>query len=226
MPDIGHDESVDNLVALDRATWARAQTYDRFREDVPCTVALTFDVDVTVAQHRRREYGRRAYLAQIWALAHAVNARSEFRMALGDKGEPAVWSVVHPSFTVFNAQRETFSSLWCPYTPDFAAFHEQAAALLDAHPSPTELFPQDERPANLFDVSSLPWRAFTGMVLDVEGGRDHLLPIFTVGRCEERAGRLVMPLAVQVSHAAADGFHVCRLVDDLQALADEPDWMM
>ncbi|WP_084077027.1 CatA-like O-acetyltransferase [Demequina sp. NBRC 110057] len=216
---------MDSLVPIDRSTWARSETYDHFRDAVPCTVALTFEIDVTEAQARRRAARRKAYLAQIWAIAHAVNGRSEFRMALGGEGEPAVWSTVHPSFTVFNAERETFSNLWCPYSPDFATFHAQASELMEEHSAPTALFPQAERPANLFDVSSLPWRRFTGMVLDVEGGRDHLLPIFTIGRCEEREGRLVAPLAIQVSHAAADGFHLCRLADDIQALAADPGWM-
>lgn len=43
----------------------------------------------------------------------------------------------------------------------------------------------------------------------------HLLPIFTIGRYFEPDGRTVMPLAVHVHHASAEGFHTARLVDDI-----------
>jgi chloramphenicol O-acetyltransferase type A len=35
-----------------------------------------------------------------------------------------------------------------------------------------------------------------------------------------------MPLAVQVHHAAADGFHVSRLLDEVQELFMTPDWLV
>ena len=35
--------------------------------------------------------------------------------------------------------------------------------------------------------------------------------------------RRTMPLAVQVHHAVCDGFHVCRLVNELQARLDREE---
>jgi len=34
-----------------------------------------------------------------------------------------------------------------------------------------------------------------------------------------------MPLAMQVNHAAADGFHASRLLDELDDLFAEPTWL-
>ncbi|WP_448808888.1 CatA-like O-acetyltransferase [Agromyces bauzanensis] len=34
-----------------------------------------------------------------------------------------------------------------------------------------------------------------------------------------------MPLAVQIHHAAADGFHTARLVGGIRELAAEPSWV-
>lgn len=36
---------------------------------------------------------------------------------------------------------------------------------------------------------------------------------------------MMLPLAVQVHHAAADGFHTSRLVTELQELFEHPDWL-
>ena len=35
----------------------------------------------------------------------------------------------------------------------------------------------------------------------------------------------MVPLAIQVHHAVIDGFHVSRLVNDLQGLLSDPAWV-
>lgn len=121
---------------------------------------------------------------------------------------------MHPSFTVFNPDRETFASVWVPYETDFPAFHQAGADVLATHRSATELFPQGNPPPNTFDVSSLPWTSFTGFTLDIRDGYGHLAPIVTLGRYLRREGRTLMPVALQVHHAVADGFHAGRLLAD------------
>lgn len=113
-----------------------------------------------------------------------------------------------------NPERETFANVWTAYDPDFEAFHARAAGLLTEHREATELFPQGfPPPSNLFDISSLPWTSFTGFTLSFEDARDHLAPNVTIGRFVERNRETLMPLALQIHHAAADGFHVGRLLD-------------
>ena len=87
------------------------------------------------------------------------------------------------------------------------------------------MFPQGPLPPNVFDVSSLPWTSFTGFTLQIDGGTSHLLPIFTLGRYVEREGRTLLPIAVQIHHAAADGFHTARLLGDLEALMADVSWV-
>lgn len=210
---------------IDLDTWPRRETFDYYRDRVPCTYAVTIDVDVTELVAALRRASRKTYVAQIWSIATAVNRHPEFRMALTDAGEPAIWPVLHPAFTVFNPARETFAAVWTPYDADFARFHDGAAELLSAASSATTMFPAGELPPNSLDVSSLPWTTFTGFSLQIRGGTDHLLPIFTIGRHHEQNGRTLMPLAVQIHHAAADGFHTARLVDDIQRLVGDPSWV-
>lgn len=210
---------------VDLGTWPRRQHFEHYRRAVPCTYSMTVELDVTAFASALRRSRRKTYVAQIWALATVVNRHDEFRMCLTESGEPAVWPVTHPAFTVFNPERETFACVWAPYDPDFGAFHDTAAALLAEHARATEFFPQGAPPADSFDVSSLPWASFTGFHLDIRDGWDHLAPIFTIGRYTERDGRVFLPLALQMHHAVADGFHAARLVQELQALVSDPAWL-
>lgn len=127
---------------------------------------------------------------------------------------------------MFNAQRETFANLWAPYDEDFGVFHDEAARMITRGRTATTPFPQGfPPPSNLFDISSLPWAAFTGFTLHVENGWEHFSPVFTLGKVAHKDGRLHMPIALQIHHAVADGFHACRLLDDLQELFAAPDWV-
>ncbi|MGA4858610.1 type A chloramphenicol O-acetyltransferase [Streptomyces koyangensis] len=219
------DAPIPTPAPIDLDTWPRRQHFDHYRRRVPCTYAMTVEVDVTTFAAALRRSPRKSYLAQVWALATVVNRHEEFRMCLTDSGDPAVWPVVHPAFTVFNPERETFACVWAPYDPDFGTFHDTAAPLLAEHSRATDFFPQGDPPPNTFDVSSLPWASFTGFTLDIRDGWDHLAPIFTLGRYTEREARLLLPLSVQIHHAAADGFHTARLTNDLQTLLAAPTWL-
>lgn len=210
---------------IDLDSWPRREAFEHYRGRVPCTYAITVDLDVTATVDALRRARRKTYLAQIWALSAIVNRREEFRMTLDDHGAPATWDTLHPAFTVFNAERETFASVWSPYREDFAAFHDEAAEVLAHHRTATAMFPQTDMPDNVFDVSSLPWTSFTGFSLQIRDGWEHLRPIFTIGRHHEVQGRTLMPLSIQIHHAAADGFHTARLVTDLQKVFDEPAWV-
>ncbi|HEY1105333.1 MAG TPA: CatA-like O-acetyltransferase [Agromyces sp.] len=210
---------------IDLDTWPRREAFEHYRHRVPCTYAMTVELDVTAFVAALRAASRKTYPSQIWAIANVVNRHAEFRMMLTDDGAPATWPVVHPAFTVFNPERETFAAVSVPYDADFVAFHDAAVEVLAAAATATEMFPQGGLPANGFDVSSIPWTSFTGFTLQIDGGSNHFAPIFTLGRYVDRGGRTLLPLAVQIHHASADGFHTARLVGELEQLFAEPSWV-
>lgn len=215
---------MNTLRPIDLATWRRRETFEHYRTAVPCSYSLTVDMDVTELNRALTRTGRKTYPAHIWVLATAVNRREEFRLALTDRGEAATWDVVHPAFTVFNPEQETFAALWSPYNPDFGSFHEAVVEKLRQGRAATQMFPES-LPQNVFDISSLPWTSFTAFTLHISGAQDHLLPIFTLGRHREQDGQQLLPVSLQVHHAAADGFHSARLLADVEALVQDPAWI-
>ncbi|ELL9256265.1 CatA-like O-acetyltransferase, partial [Klebsiella pneumoniae] len=46
-------------------------------------------------------------------------------------------------------------------------------------------------------------------------------PVFTMGKYYTQGDKVLMPLAIQVHHAVCDGFHVGRMLNELQQYCDE-----
>ena len=64
----------------------------------------------------------------------------------------------------------------------------------------------------------MPWLDFTGYASSVPGGTPQLFPVITYGKITEKDGRRTMPLAINIDHAAADGWHTAQFIQDLQTL--------
>ena len=200
---------------IDRETWPRREYFDHYVTRNPCTYSMTVPLDVTNIKKR----GLRLYPALLYALATVVNRHQEFRYSLR-QGQLGVYDRLEPSYAVFHREDETFSLLWTPYDPDYPAFLAAYEADLAQYGDNRGLWGKPEPPENCFDVSMLPWAAFEGFNLNLQQCYDYLRPIFTLGRFEEWEGRYTLPLAVQVHHGVCDGYHTCRLVQEVQEVID------
>ena len=202
---------------LDLAAWPRREHFFHYRNDVPCGFSLTRPLDVTERYARAKAGGRRFAPMIFWAVAAVCNRHAECRMALRG-GAPGVYDRVDPVYTVFHAQTETFSTIWTEYDEDPDRFAARCRADAQAYGENLAFAAKPDCPENAVNVSMLPWANFTSFQLNLPPG-DYLLPIFTFGRAERGAdGRVRLPVSVQAHHAAMDGFHVCRVLDELEAL--------
>lgn len=210
---------------IDTAQWPRAEHFEHYLNASPCSYSMTVEVEVTELVFTLHDSRFKTYPTQIWALAHAVNKHPESRMTLGPQRQPAIWPVVHPVFTIFNEATQSFCAVPVQYDDDFTRFHDRALELLNEHRRSTRFFPLGATPVNSFDVSSIPWASFTGFNLNIPKAQDHLAPIITLGRYVERGERIFLPVALQAHHAAMDGFHSARLLNDFAELCAQPQWL-
>ncbi|WP_313812149.1 CatA-like O-acetyltransferase [Glutamicibacter sp.] len=210
---------------IDLTAWPRAEHFQHFLKASPCTYSMTVEVDVTDLVYALHESRFKTYPTQIWVLATAVNRLPEARLTLLEDQVPAIWPLVHPVITIFNPATEGFCAVPAEYSHDFEQFHDRVVQLLDTHQHSTKFFPLGEPPANSFDISSIPWSSFTGFNLNIAKDQEHLAPIITLGKYVERAGRVYLPLALQVHHAAMDGFHSARLINDFTDLCADLSWL-
>ncbi|MCI5927644.1 MAG: type A chloramphenicol O-acetyltransferase [Pseudoflavonifractor capillosus] len=196
--------------------WARREHFEHYRSQVPCTYSMTTKLDITALVEAKA----RLYPAMLYLLTRAVNRFPEFRMDFDSEGKLGVYSEMHPCYTIFHRDSETFSNLWTEYTEDYQVFFRAYERDLEQFGGNKSMMAKPGVPANTFPVSMIPWESFDGFNLNLEKGYGYLLPIFTMGRYSENNGRYLLPLSIQVNHAVCDGFHVCRFISALREMID------
>ena len=158
------------------------------------------------------------YPAMLYYLTTVVNRHSEFRTAFNENNELGIYSEMIPCYTDFHKDTEAFSNIWTNYTPNFEEFCNAYENDILQYVNEKGMTAKPNVPSNYFNVSMIPWATFEGFNLNLQKGYDYLKPIFTIGKYYQETGRTLIPLATQVHHAVCDGFHVCRLIDELQEL--------
>lgn len=201
-------------------SWERKEYFLHYTQALPCTYSMTVNLDITALLARLREKGHKLYPVMIHLLSTVVNRHEEFRTALDSHGKPGIFDVLHPDYTVFHKDSETFSSIWTPYAVDFETFHASYWEDITRYGDIKQMTPKPGTPLNTFPISCIPWTAFTGFNLNLPKSAGYLIPIFTMGRYFEQEGKTLLPLSAQVHHAVCDGFHLSRFISECQTLAD------
>lgn len=211
---------------IDTNTWPRYDHFRHFTDNAPCTIWLTDDIDVTEIYEACERAGRSFYITVLYAVAKVINSHDEFKMNAVDSPEfpclmPAVWDRVDPVHNVFHPEKETYTSTFTLYDPDFETFYSHAEEDIARAGRLTAMsVPAGE---NTFEASALPWRHFNSVGAVSEG--ISLSPIVVWGKFIDRCGMRQLPLSIQISHAAADGYHLARFLNEvegtLKTLANE-----
>lgn len=201
---------------IDTNSWKRKPYFDHYFNQIRCTYSITVNIDITNVLSFKDRNKVKLYPLLIYVISKAVNKYEEFRTAINDRGEIGVWETLSPCYTVFHKDSESFSNIWTEWNDDLNLF-------LSNFEQDSKRFGQIDRidakpntPANVFPISSLPWTTFTGFNLNIFADGTYLLPIFTYGKYFKDGNRYLIPLSIQVHHAVCDGFHVSRLINEIQ----------
>lgn len=235
-----------HLIDLD--TWPRRDHFEYYRNLVKTNYNLTSNVDITRLHQLCRQNGLRFYPTFVYAITRTVNGISALRMALNDSGNPGYYDYLNPSYTIFHKDDETFSDIWSPYEEDFATFYRQAVLDMQQYKDVKGIKSKPGKPEAFLPVSGVPWTTFTSCGSDTFTPPHMLFPVITFGRyfvsdcipdclgrtvasafgsphsCRKsfpESPRMLLPVNLFVSHAAADGFHTCKFFSDLQSLCDD-----
>lgn len=176
---------------------------------VICTYSAVVELDIS------RLKGQRLCPAMLWRRTRTVNQMPEFRTALHAEG-PGIHGQMHPAYTPLNREKKCFTCAWTEHQDNYRAFCATMKRTWRGIPAQRNSLPNRGRPENSFDVSMVPWRRFTAFNINVYDQGRFRLPIFTMGKYEDRAGTRILPLAIQVHHAVCDGYHVGGFVALLQ----------
>ncbi|QOV65670.1 type A chloramphenicol O-acetyltransferase [Kosakonia pseudosacchari] len=205
---------------VDLSRWARKEHYEAFQTFAQCTFSQTVQLDITALLKHIKAVGWKFYPTLIFLLAKIVNRHAEFRMAIKDN-ELVIWNDIHPCYTIFHDETETFSSLWSHYDGDIHHFLNIFSEDVARYRNNLSYLPKEESLENVFYVSANPWVSFTGFNINIANMQNFFAPMFTIGKYYPQGEKVLLPLAVQVHHAVCDGFHVARLINELQTLCDD-----
>lgn len=205
---------------IDLATWPRREHFHYYRNILPCGYSVTVRLDVTRFTAMLTEKGLKFYPSFIWCVSHNILSHPAFRMGVDQEGNPGTHDVMHPNYTVFHPDDHTFSDLWSEHDEDFARFYQRFLEDVAAYGDNRGIKARPGQPGNFYCISCVPWLDFTGYSAVVPGGQPNIFPVITYGKATEEAGKVTLPMAINISHAAADGWHTAEFVNDLQALLD------
>lgn len=205
---------------VDLSRWARKEHFEVFQSFAQSTINQTVLVDITVLLKHIKEVGWKFYPTIIFLLSKIVNSHAEFRMTM-KSNELVIWNEIHPSYTIFHDETETFSSLWSHYDGNIHHFQDVYSEDIACYGNNLSYWPKEESRENVFFVSAIPWVSFTSFNINVANMQNFFAPMFTLGKYYQQDGKVLLPLAVQVHHSVCDGFHVARLFNELQEMCDD-----
>jgi len=205
---------------IDLNHWHRKPYFEHYCNHSRCTFSMTANLDITRLRAEVKRKNMKLYPVLLYMLATVVNRHCEFRTCMDAEGRLGYWDWMSPSYTIFHEDDSTFSSIWTLYSEEFHVFYRRYLDDLDRYGSIKGLMTKANEPPNTFPVSSIPWVNFSSFNLNIYGEGTYLLPIFTMGKYEERADQILLPLAGQFHHAVCDGYHAGLLYQELQNLAD------
>lgn len=211
-----------HFTPIDQVNWPRRDYFYYFTKMMPTgfTVTVTLDISATLAWTKLNNVKFNA--AYLYLVSRLLTKHPEFRIGRVDD-QLVTYDVVHPSYTVMHADH-TISNLWTAYDQNFQSFY--AAYLADQQqygqiPGP---MPKPPVSANLFTIGSMPWLDFTSYTPLPFTPLQSFLPVFQAGKFTTHADqRIMMPLSMTVHHAVADGYHVSRLLNELQTVFKQPE---
>lgn len=205
---------------LDLGTWNRRDHFAFYRGYDNPYFNVCAPVDVTRLLERCRSQGGPSFfLASLWASLAAVNEIEELRYRIrGD--DVVVHDRVHGGSTVL-VPDGTFRFAYFDHDPDFWAFAEGAADVLEGVRA--EMGPLEARPErdDLIHASIIPWVAFTSFSHARRWGTDDSVPKVVFGRHHRDGDADRMPVSIEVHHALVDGLHVGRFFERFQYHLDE-----
>jgi len=207
-----------HYTVVDLQQWSRGPLFQFYLDQMRIVMSLTVEVDVTALKAYSQEHHLAFYPLMLWVVSKVINRHDEFKYGWTEQGHLIRWDTVFPSYTDFHSEDESFTKLVTEYSDDLSVFCARVAADRERHRDDRAVLPGQV--PNTFDISCLPWVKYQHFDVHVFDEGTFLAPVVTWGKYEAVDGRLKMPLTMNIHHAVADGFHLSRFFNEVQALMD------
>jgi chloramphenicol O-acetyltransferase type A len=201
--------------AIDINSWVRKDHYRFFSQFEEPFFGVTVSIDCTAAYQHAKERRISFFQYYLYRALQAANAIENFRYRIIDK-EVYLFNEVHASPTVPRPDG-TFGFSYIDYTNDEELFYLNATRRIEAVKLESGLIPAVSG-ENVIHFSALPWLNFTSVSHARCFSFADSCPKITFGKITDENGKKLLPVAVHVHHALADGYHVGLFVEQFQSL--------
>jgi len=201
---------------IDLNTWERKPYFDYYFNTIKTKYTLNANIDITDLLNIKKERSLKFFPTFLFVIMKAVNANKEFKMSFDKEGNLGYWNYVVPSYTIFHEENKTFSDIWSEYNENFYDFYKIIISDMEKYKDIKGIKARENRPENYCHISALPWLSFTGYSHDTYSESDLLFPLIRFGKYFEQNNKFMLPFAVFVNHAVADGYHTSKLINDIQ----------
>ena len=202
---------------IDMNSYYRKDIFNHFSVDCKCSFAVTARVDVTDLKDFSKRTGTSFYLNFLYVLSKTLNSREDYRFYWDyQTRQMRLYDRINPRQYVFHEDTETITVVYSEYFDDYKTFYNAAKADLEKGKSTREYGLDDAAHPNWFDAASLPWLSFDSMTVELPDGYLYFNPIVNWGKFREENGRLMMPVAIRLNHASADGFLAALFYKNLE----------
>ena len=207
-----------NYTLVNLNEWGRGSLFKFYIDKMRIVMSLTADVNVTNLRAYSKKNNLNFYPLMLWVVSKIINSHDEFKYSWDDAGNLIKWDFVSPSYIDFHADDENFVKMVTEYSDDLFEFCSRVDKDRQRHKNVQAILVN--QPPNFFDVSCLPWIKYSHFDIHVFDEGKFLAPVITWGKFEEKDGKLIMPLTMNIHHAVADGFHLSRFFNEVQELMD------
>ncbi|MBR5344833.1 MAG: chloramphenicol acetyltransferase [Clostridia bacterium] len=197
---------------IDLEKWPRRAIFEHFSRMSRPFYSLTFDVDVTRVRDFAKANQVSFYLTLTWLVTRACNRVPALCQDIRDG---VLWQLDGriPSFTDLKPGSECFHIVTVPMEDDPITFAKKAAAASAAQGCFLDM---SKEGSDLLFISCVPWLHVTALTNEREPDTNDCIPRFTWGKWEERNGRKILGMCVEVNHRTVDGIHIGQFAKALE----------
>ena len=205
---------------LDTEAWSRRHLFRLFKDYDDPFVNVCADVEVTPLLAFARERGLSPFVTYHFLSTKTANELEPFRYRL--RGERVLVHARVDAGAIVLLADDSFTFVYFDFEEDFPVFHDRARAAVErARRQPPPLDARADRD-DLVYHSVIPWVSFTSISHARDSRRRSGIPKITFGKFRDVAGRMMMPVSVEVHHALMDGLHVGRFFERLEGYFKDP----
>ena len=188
---------------------------------------MTGEVDCTEAYAEAKAQGRSFFLYYLYAILRAANEIKEFRYRWDKHGQVVCHDTVDIT-TPIAVPGKTFYTVRIPWNSDFKAFYEEARRIITSIPEDGDPYGTDKEIAAQGDFDVIPAQCHApsctllpSLTRSMPRAIRWTIRLMNAGKAVTREGRLVMPIALTVSHAFVDGAHISLFFEKVEKYLKE-----